>query len=90
MKRKGNFSIIRANKIELTSRSMPCNVTMHQPRSRVVRFEGNGNITTSRQQSNISSRRIVKVERIITAHWVESLGALSEYYHVHAMPVERM
>lgn len=76
--------------ITLTRRGMPRNMTMEQPRPRIIRLESNSDVTPTRQEDDVSPGRVDEVERLVAGHRVEGCVLLREDDDVHPVPVERV
>lgn len=65
-------------------------MAMHEPHSRVVRLESNGQITSYGQKGHVPSWRIVKVKGVDARVDVVSLTALGKNDEIVAVEVHRM
>ena len=57
---------------------MPCDVTMHEPRSWIVRGEGNHNPATAWQKRHVATRWVNEVEVLRIGVFVEDASACAE------------
>lgn len=65
--------------------NVPCDVTVHQPSTWVVRLEGNYSPARREQNGNVTTRRIDEVEISQICCWIECACSLPEEREV--MPV---
>lgn len=61
-----------------TLTNMPRYVTMHQPGSRVISRERDDDPTTSREERDVTTRRVVEIELGRVGRLVEDTGACAE------------
>lgn len=63
---------------------VPCDVTMHDPSTRVIGFESKNQPTSSRQHCCITARRVVEVQLARLCVGID--GVLFRAQHVEVMP----
>ena len=69
---------------------MPSNMTVHQPRPRVIRPESDGHVPAGRDEHDVPARRVIQPPLAGARGRVEGRGVVADDDDVAAVPVDRV